>query len=478
MGLYPKSAVKGSCNAGARAPRQGGKLVARTVATAGRQAKQLSPWRMRKRRQWKQEHMDFAVNLVINGEHANISSGQGGALSLQNACDKTHTKFPGCRIGKSSLGKWVASTRAGTGKRAKPGRPWGLLDGAKLSSIIPKEIVEVWVGHLGIKTEDQDCKLVKVAEHELLKMCANAGIKYPTHWNVDGLPRSFWQSLVHPEGYGYVDMRGRFTRSLDDARRYGENPDRLKRWYERIEPAIRSELKTRFAHTDEQVQEFFKDPTNFWHMDQKGMCVDPAEARLKPVALSFVWAQKSHQRSTGNRNWFTNTTWIRADGLVLNPVTIFEQGQIHAKCHEVCICFSFCFSCCLSATVFWGFSHTRSLAPACAQVTEGMKFATTKSGMSNASLHEEIVDEFIKQAKLKERCAAGKPSAIGYDNFLGNLGIAATRKLTAVGIPYTFASHSTRVMMANDNGALLWVSVCCSVCVCSKASFVFVLTHS
>jgi hypothetical protein len=53
-------------------------------------------------------------------------------------------------------------------------------------------------------------------------------------WKANGLLLTFWQMVARPKaegGYGYPDLKGRLSKNLCIARRHGESPLRIQRYF-------------------------------------------------------------------------------------------------------------------------------------------------------------------------------------------------------------------------------------------------------
>ena len=173
--------------------------------------------------------MDEAVQL-------RVTKGQ----SLGMACNTVNKKH-GCRIARMTLADHAEAFKEGLAI-GRVGRPWGESEGGE--AFIPQEIVDIWAGWLAISASDNGCHILGVAESMLLDLCEDNNITLGKDWQVK-LPRCFWMRLQDKEGYGYPDLRGRLTKNLCVARRWGEAPDRIRKWAARIKTEIISELHDR-----------------------------------------------------------------------------------------------------------------------------------------------------------------------------------------------------------------------------------------
>ena len=109
------------------------------------------------------------------------------------------------------------------------------------TTIIPGTMVDMWAAWIGLDATDQRNPSLKQALQMLWELCEVAEIDVPALWLSKGPPTCWWETVAKPveeNGYGYPDLKARVSKNLDVARRHGENPVRIHRYYERMKTDI------------------------------------------------------------------------------------------------------------------------------------------------------------------------------------------------------------------------------------------------
>eukprot|EP01049_Picozoa_sp_SAG25_P009910 SAG25_NODE_1027_length_4245_cov_3.980463_2_plen_577_part_00 len=252
----------------------------------------------------------------------------------------------------------------------------------------------------------------------------------PESWVSQGLSTEWWRLIATAKsegGYGYPDLKGRISKNLDHVRRVGENPVRIKAWYERMTADITAELSTHYEEWNLSFEVIKLQITRWWQYDEKGMQQDLGQGD-GDLVLQPVWQMRPHSRSTGDRRWFTITQFLRGDGYA-PPCDITIEG-------------------------------VSDLSPECYDAAPGHQIATCDTGMQNSDRNLESVKNFIrKYAPPVDGVGAyvkgevNGPAITLFDNASIHIQAAPIKEIKGAGhLGGTLPSHTTRILMNLDNG--------------------------
>ena len=201
---------------------------------------------------------------------------------------------------------------------------------------IPQVVIDNWAGWITMDAQDQRSPPITQALWMLWQLCDAAGVEVPTAWAANGPPKEFWLKLSRAKvdtGYGYPDLKGRMSETLDTARRNGENPVRILQYYERVEKQMREELDEMYGEWELTFEVMRDQIKRWWMYDEKGMVQDLGQQGGE-LSLGPVWLQRGHTNSTGNRNWFTIVKFLHADGLGAPCDINIEMGRLTKECYD------------------------------------------------------------------------------------------------------------------------------------------------
>ena len=397
----------------------------------------------KRRMRYSRQQLDDAVNFCIRERAAGRKCSGQQAATWVNERDSVGGVCQ-CRVTRHVVNAHVLA-RARNQQIGKPGRRWGTAVKkcgiAKGACIIPKEIVEKWVAYLGMSAKKESCVYEPAAISVLITMCDDVGVHVPFKWRSLKLPHSFWQCMADPEVYNFPDIRQWMVKNLDTVRRMGENPKRIQAWFLRTAADGRKSLC-------ELQQDFPPDTRYSWedltapssgrtvHMDEKGMM--QAAGTDGQLALVPSWGMRPHARTSGSRNWFTVVVFLSNEGTAFPLGVILEGGEATADDREAC-------------PGFW--------------------ITCNKTGMTNTALHYDIclkvIDAHFKDGitlLLYDNAAPHIQHAVAqdmvnrdYNSTTGEVlepghGLRPDEYTYKRVVHGSFCSHSTRVLMANDNG--------------------------
>jgi hypothetical protein len=197
-----------------------------------------------------------------------------------------------------------------------------------------------------------------------------------------------------------------------------------------VTAALKVALQRQHAEWDLSFEVMREQFTRWWFMDEKGMTQDLGQGD-GDVVLGPAWLMRAHNNSTGNRNWFTISVYMRGDGLVAPPDINLEGGKLDPRCY---------------------------------QNAPGHLIGCSATGMQNTASHLRSVQNFIQTQILDKGAGmtdagfyeAGKvngPTILGFDNASIHIQadvIVAIKERLGFGV--SIPSHTTRILCMLDNG--------------------------